>query len=302
MNTIQIVAGLPLILLIAIQGVSADETQPSRQAGYSVRLDVPYQTTSEGPLMADIYQPAEVDGTCPIVLVVHGGAWMSGDKALPGTYARMFAEHGIAAVSINYRLAPSFKFPAQLDDVRGALAWIHDHAAENHWDLQRLGMFGYSAGAHLCSMIAMLGDESPETIGKTTLLPAEDPCWGKLHRPIAVVAGGTPADFRDLPLDNSLLAYFFGGTRRERPEAYEFGSPAVLASAGDPPTLFYHGTGDLLVPIGSAEALYRRQVEMKIDSEFVRVEGLGHLLAFMDEGARANVLRFMQARLQPAAD
>ncbi|QDV69209.1 Carboxylesterase NlhH [Rosistilla carotiformis] len=297
-NTLRLVLSLSLWTQVA----AAEEPTLPTLSRYSVRFDQPYHVTGETTLLADVYQPAELTDRCPIVLVIHGGAWMSGDKALPGTYARMFAENGIAAVSINYRLAPTDKFPAQLDDVRKALAWIHDQAAANRWDLQRLGMFGYSAGAHLSCMIAMLADESAETVAKTTQLSADDPLWRKQPRPIAVAAGGTPTDFRDLPPDNTMLAYFFGGTRRQRPDAYEFGSPAVLASAGDPPTLFYHGTRDLLVPIAGAEALFQRQRELKIDSEFVRVEGLGHLLSFMDAGARANVLRFMKSHLSPAAD
>ncbi|QDV59422.1 alpha/beta hydrolase [Rosistilla oblonga] len=302
MNIHQLTSAV-LLGVLAINAVAAAEDSQDREpAEYSVRFDLAYKTEGDQSLLADVYQPAGVVDSCPIVLVVHGGAWMSGDKALPATYARMFAQHGIAAVSINYRLAPAHKFPAQLDDVRAALAWVHDHAEENRWDLNRLGLFGYSAGAHLSCMIAMLDDEPAETVAKTTQLSADDLCWGKLPRPLAVVAGGTPADFRDLPLDNSLLAYFFGGTRRERPEAYEFGSPAVLVSGGDPPTLFYHGTRDLLVPIAGAESLFQRQQKLKIDSEFVRVEGLGHLLSFMDAGARANVLRFMKSHLSPAAD
>lgn len=279
----------------------AAEPEPPTKTGYSVRFDLPYHRVADQELLADVYQPAGAATSYPVVLVVHGGAWISGDKSMPGTYARMFAENGIAAVSINYRLAPRHKFPAQVDDVRVALAWIHDQAEENRWDLDRLGLFGYSAGAHLCSLIAMLADEPLERVASTTQLPADDPCWGKLPAPVAVVAGGTPADFRDLPIDNSLLAYFFGGTRREVPEAYEAGSPIVFASRGDPPTLFYHGTRDLLVPIQNALSLHQRHRELEIDSQFVRVEGLGHLLAFMDPKARQRVLEFMQTKLAAEA-
>ncbi|MEZ6089728.1 MAG: alpha/beta hydrolase [Pirellulaceae bacterium] len=264
---------------------------------YTMTSDVAFHTIGDQQLLADVYQPVGLKQNAPVVLVVHGGAWMSGDKWMPSTYARMFAENGIAAVSINYRLAPAHKFPAQVDDVRAAMAWIHDNSAENHWDVTRFGMFGYSAGAHLCSLVAALDDEPWEKVRFTTSLPQDDPLWSKLHRPVAVVAGGTPADFRALPAENTMLAYFFGGSPAEKPNAYRYGSPAELVSAEDPVTLFYHGTKDLLVPIEQSEAYFKEQQRLSIPSEFVRVEAMGHLLTFMDQKARTNVLRFMKEQL-----
>ena len=160
------------------------------------------------------------DARWPVVIAVHGGGWASGDKWTMDRHAWKLAEHGIAAVSINYRLAPSAQFPDQVDDVRSALVWISRNAERYHLDSQQVGLYGYSAGGHLVSLVATLGDESWDRLSATTHWERNDPRWKELPMIRAVCAGGPPTDFRDLPPDNTTLAYFLGGSRREKPDVY----------------------------------------------------------------------------------
>ncbi len=162
------------------------------------------------------------------------------------------AKHGFVVVTINYRLAPKYKFPAQVDDVRDALVWTAKNAEQLSIDLTRLGMFGYSAGGHLSTLVSMLADEPPQVQLSASDWTPNDPRWKQMPKVHAVCAGGPPCEFRDLPIDNTTLAYFLGGSRRERPDVYELASPTSHASAGDPITQIIHGESDMLVPIVSS--------------------------------------------------
>ena len=110
------------------------------------------------------------------------------------------AKHGYAACSINYRLAPKYPFPAQIDDCKSAVRWLRSHAEKYKIDPARIGGFGYSAGGHLVALLGVTdrsdGLEGPDAT-------ADSPST----RLQCVVAGGAPCDFRALPADSSRLAY-----------------------------------------------------------------------------------------------
>ncbi|QDS95606.1 Carboxylesterase NlhH [Roseimaritima multifibrata] len=272
-----------LIALLFVQGLPVSNAV----AAVQVVRDLTFSKADTTDLKCDLYLPdstgtAEEPAPTPVVVVIHGGAWRSGSKWLIGSYGRTLANNGIAAVVINYRLAPQYPFPAQVDDSRDALVWIAKHAKEYHFDTKRIGVMGYSAGGHLACMLGTLANEDQKTRLATSNWDAKDPRWQELPSIAAVVAGGAPCDFRNLPEDNTLLAYFLGGSRREFPAAYEAASPAVHASKGDPPTLFIHGSTDLIVPIASAQSLHQAFQKVGVPSEFLTIEGSGHIQTFMD--------------------
>jgi triacylglycerol lipase len=224
--------------------------------------------------------------------VVHGGGWISGDKWTLEGYCRILARHGFVAIAINYRLAPAHKFPAQVDDVRQALVWARQHAGELSLDLDRLGMFGYSAGGHLSALVASLADESIETRASASLWPPSDARWQKLPTIRAVCVGGPPCDFRSLPMDNSSLAYFLGGSRREKPDAYIAASPAAHISEADPTTQIIHGDSDLLVPIAGSRQFHQAQLAVGIDSRLEVMPNQGHMVTFLNPKTSTKAIEF----------
>ncbi|WP_164102493.1 alpha/beta hydrolase [Candidatus Laterigemmans baculatus] len=298
--------------LPATRDTSAEETPPQRPL--VVDADVEFARPDGEPLHCDIYRPAAPEESSaraipsaerqadavpkrPAVLLVHGGGWASGDKWTTAGYARAFAEAGMVAVTINYRHAPTHKFPAQVDDVRAALAWIGQNAETYGIDTNRVGMFGYSAGAHLVCMIGTLSDAEWADVAPTTRWEADDPRWKAIPRICAIVGGGAPCEFRTLPIDNTAISYFLGGTRRELPEIYRAASPAAHASSGDVPVLFVHGTSDLIVPEASSRILYEAQLACGVTSEYLALDGAGHMLAYLNPATRQAALQFLTTRL-----
>ena len=110
-------------------------------------------------MMLDSYLPGS-PGPHPGVILIHGGAFRFGERAWERYLATALVDAGFAAFSIDYRLAPEFPFPAAVDDVLAAVAWVRAHATEYGVDPREIGAIGESAGGHLAAMFAVLGRDS----------------------------------------------------------------------------------------------------------------------------------------------
>ena len=96
----------------------------------------------------DVYRPKDVEGTLPVIVNVHGGGCVYGDKDLYQYYCMGLAEHGFAVVNFTYRLAPEFKFPAALEDTNRVFEWVFNHAEKYGFDTNNIFAVGDSAGAN----------------------------------------------------------------------------------------------------------------------------------------------------------
>ena len=105
----------------------------------------------------DVYRPRQAGGIqLPVIVSVHGGAWVYGDKTRYQYYCMSLAQHGFAVVNFSYRLAPEFKFPASLEDCNLVFTWVLDHAEEYGLDPERVFAVGDSAGGHLLGLFLAL--------------------------------------------------------------------------------------------------------------------------------------------------
>jgi acetyl esterase/lipase len=98
----------------------------------------------------DLFQPAAVASDRPLVIFVHGGAFITGHRnRTPQIYANVlhyFARHGIAGINVGYRLAPEAQYPAASQDIASVVRWAHDNAARYGWNARRIFLMGHSAG------------------------------------------------------------------------------------------------------------------------------------------------------------
>ncbi len=260
-----------------------------RAGDFDAHYGVSYVERADGPLKADTYIPKD-PGPHPGVLVVHGGAWRMGTRAQLSGIAQQLAQEGFSAVAISYRLAPQDKFPAQIEDCKAAVRWMRTHADELKLDPERIGGFGYSAGAHL---VTLLGT----TDVQDGLEGVDDPKLQPSTRLQAVVGGGTPCDFRDMPPDYRWLSFWLGGTRGELAEQYRLASPASFVTADDPPMFFFHGENDDLVPITQPQGMCQIMQHVHVPAELYVVPKLGHITAAMDRTALSKCIAFLSAQL-----
>jgi acetyl esterase/lipase len=249
-----------------------------------------YVERDSGPLKCDVYVPRG-EGQFPGVLVVHGGAWRMGTRAQLSPVAQLLAERGFTAVAISYRLAPRYKFPAQIDDCKAAVRWMRREAAQWKIDPAQIGGFGYSAGAHL---VALLGTTGPED----GLEGAADPSTLPSTRLQAVAAGGTPCDFRRIPPEVDGLAFWLGGSPRDEPEQYRLASPAAFVTPDDPPFFLFHGESDQLVPLVSPTEMQASLAAAGVPVELYVAPKLGHLACAMSHEAIRRAVAFLEHHLK----
>lgn len=103
----------------------------------------------------DVYRPRQAeDEDLPVIISVHGGAWVYGDKERYQYYCMSLAQRGFAVVNFTYRLAPDHKFPTQLEDLNLVCKWVMKRARRYHFDTERIFAVGDSAGAHLLGLYA----------------------------------------------------------------------------------------------------------------------------------------------------
>lgn len=263
----------------------ADTWRIEASSNLKVTKNVTFRVVGSEKLKADIVRPDD-QANYPLVLMVHGGGWTSGDKWELLNHVREVAKAGFVAVSINYRLAPKHKMDSQIDDCRYALGWAINNCKSWGAQADRVGLWGYSAGGHLVSMIALADDwQQPQY----HLKDSPNIC--------AVVAGGAPCSFDFIPPDNRVVAHVFGGTKEEVPEAYKRASPVEFARPDSPPFFFFHGTSDFLVPQSVSKQLFDKLQGLGAEAEYLSVEGKGHMFTFLDNDARKQAVDFLVQRL-----
>ena len=220
-------------------------------AAVPVIKDAAYATGSAAQKL-DLYVPAGA-GPFPLIINIHGGGFMMGDKGNPDM-ADAFLAAGYAVASINYRLSGEAKAPAPIQDAKAAVRWLRANAAKYKLDPQRFASFGASAGGNLA---ALLGT----SCGAAAL---EGPELGNADQSScvqAVVDWFGPTDFLQMdaqfagtacPVDhnaaNSPESTLVGAPIQTKPETSKLMNPITYVSAKAPPFLIQHGTADCNVP------------------------------------------------------
>lgn len=195
-------------------------------------------------LRGDVYRPPQA-GAHPVVLVLHGGGWSSGDRAEGRTVSRALAAAGFLVVSSDYRLAPAHHFPAQLADVQVALHWIRTHAAAFGGDPSRIALLGRSAGSQLALLTAANLDSGIAAVVV-------------FYSPVDFEAGWRDPGWPD-PLDaRAVFRDYLGGTLDEVPDRYREASPINHTDHPLPPVLLISGASDHLVELRFAQRLTDR--------------------------------------------
>lgn len=227
----------PFVLADAFRGIAAS----------SVRYtpDIPFASPNGVPLNMDIYQPLKA-GQYPGLVVIHGGGWQSGNPKHQGNFSRYMAARGYTVFAITYRLAPRYQFPAQLDDIRAALTFIQQHAAEYEIDPNRIALLGRSAGGHL----AMLAAYQPDALPVRAVVNYYGPF--NLERGYREPPNPDPLNVR------AVLEAFLGGSPDDVPEQYTNASPANYVKPSLPPTLLVHGSRDHIVEVRFARDMFKR--------------------------------------------
>lgn len=210
-----------------------------------VDADIAYGDHPKRNLL-DIYRPRHADGPLPVVLQIHGGAWVIGHKRQQGQpLLHRLAANGYVCVAMNYRLGPKSRFPDQIIDVKRAIAWIRTHIAEYGGDPDIIVLTGGSAGGHLSSLAAL-----------TPNLAAWQPGFEQADTSVAAcIPFYGPPDFRDrdairgrlASLEPFLRRMVMPGRQTDFEELWDLVSPISHVRRDAPPFFVIQGANDVLV-------------------------------------------------------
>jgi acetyl esterase/lipase len=250
-----------LPLLIAASAASGAQLQ-----------EVVYRVVDGHELKMDLAIP-EGAGPFPVVVCLHGGGWSMGSKRSFHSIIRGLAESGFVAATVQYRLAPAARHPAQVEDALAAVRFLREHAADWKIHPDRVALMGASAGAHLALLAGL-----PEA--------------GRAMGIQAIVSISAPTDLRDWRMSASaekalrestgksgddLLADLLGSPNRTGALA-ESASPVMLVHGGSPPVLVFQWREDQSVPAMQAERLISTLARHGVGHEAVWFDGRGHAL------------------------
>jgi acetyl esterase/lipase len=188
----------------------------------------------------------------PVMLHIHGGGWMIGDKREQG-FAVMheLARRGWVCVTINYGLSPRATWPAHIVDCKRALAWVREHVAEYGGDPGFVAVTGGSAGGHLASLLALTpGDPAfqPGFEDADTHVDACVPLYGVYDMTLDSVASGYDEGFMRL-----LERYVFKRSYGDDPQPFRDASPICRVHADAPPFFVLHGSNDTVAHVRDAQ-------------------------------------------------
>jgi acetyl esterase/lipase len=219
----------------------------------------------------DVYLPESGDGPFPTILAIHGGGFTAMDKLLYREIAGHFTGLGYAFLSANYRLAPAFSYPAQVEDVFCALAWAHANSTTYGIDDERIFVLGDSAGGYLAAMLGTIDTPSDYRGNCPHALPASDWIEG-----VVVFYGFydfTSIDgYPKLDREQALQPYW-GAEYDEIPVGtLAEMSPMSWVDGTEPPFLLIHGMSDDTVPSQMSEEFAAALEKAGVDVELLLLE------------------------------
>lgn len=255
--------------------------QPMFAAEPTLR-DLEFSKVQDQALKLDLYLPEELkaEQRVPLVVWVHGGAWRKGSKqSVP---IAKLVDHGFAIASVDYRLSTVAKFPAQVIDIRSAIAYLRNHADEYSLDADRFAIAGASAGGHLAALVGVSQDvvfSDREAAEDSQILTT----WS--HGVAAIVSFYGASNLRTILSQSTphglrvrvpALELLLGGQPEDQSAIAEMASPIVHVDGRDPPLLMLHGDQDPQMPINQSHELEGAYRKHNLRVEFDVVHGAAH--------------------------
>ncbi len=228
-----------------------------------------YCTMDGIDLKLDLYFPPQTAKPAPIAVFVHGGGWSQGDKTagnlIPFTD---LASQGFLVAAVNYRLAPKYKFPAMIEDVKCAVRYLRANAVQLNIDPNRIGAWGGSAGGHLVALLGTTDASAGFDVGEY----AE-----QSSRVQAVVDMFGPTDLKAMfPSSSARVIQNIFEIRSSPEETAKLASPVTYVTKDDPPFLILQGDKDKTVPPEQSQILYDRLNNAGVPATLIMVKNAGH--------------------------
>jgi acetyl esterase/lipase len=210
-------------------------------------------------------------GPHPAVVCIHGGGFRAGDRKGWDERCKKLAQRGYVAVTVTYRLAPKYQFPAAVEDCKAAVRWLRLNAAKYQIDPDRIGAVGDSAGGHLAQYLGVTGDvhdfDGDQNPGPSSAVA----CVVNFYGPSDLTRSyGKSVDAAEV------LPMFLGGDVQHERKRHILASPLYWVTPRAVPTLLIHGTEDKYVNYEQAQWIHERLKAAEVEVKLLTLEGAGH--------------------------
>lgn len=247
---------------------------------YQVKANIVYGTANGYELKLDVYRPRFATQPVPVVLMIHGGGWVEGEKEQRIFDGLFYMQMGFAVVNVEYRLGRFGLAPGAVEDCLCALHWIGSNAKEYGFDLNKVIVTGGSAGGHLSLTTGMIPDSSGLA---NECASDDDQAWSgpwKSPRPAvaAVVNWFGITDVYEMLQGPNIRSYAVSwmGSQPNADEIAQRVSPLNYVRSGLPPIITIHGDADPLVPYEQAVRLHKALDKAGVRNQLVTVPGGKH--------------------------
>ena len=294
---IRLVIAASIIATGSVQGAEPDVKPEFNRPGFKLVRNIEYAKEGGKPILLDVFTREKSTESLPTVVYIHGGGWKSGSKENCPVTGLLF--RGYVVVSINYRLSNEALFPAQIHDCKGAIRFLRAHAQEYNIDPKRIGVWGFSAGAHLAALLGTSGSvkELEGTVGGNLEQSSSVQCVAESSGPtdfLNLAPGQTPG----IPSQLASIKALLGGPLAEKKALAIMANPITYITKDDPPFLIFHGLLDPGVPPAQSQLLYDALKAGGVDATLHMVpEGKHSLL--MGKDAREINNKFFDVHLKP---
>ncbi len=256
MNTASAAVLLALLLALHTHAAPSTTNQQAKLSLGAARIEreVVYGQAGGVALPMDLYFPDHVsEPAMPVVLYVHGGGWVMGDKSMVLAMAgpAELVRRGYVVAAINYRLGSEHLFPAMIEDVKCAVRFLRAHAKVFSLDPERIGVMGDSAGGQLVSLLGLTGDSAEfDGSGGWSHFSARVQAVADLYGPTDFNAPSASKSF----MSRRILKAAFGTNAKDAPILKQ-ASPINHVTTNAPPFLIVHGDHDTMVQLKQSENL-----------------------------------------------
>ena len=232
------------------------------------------------------YKKEWAEKKLPVVIFIHGGGWRKGDKDQMAYFAVNYAKAGFVGVTVSYRLLSEAKYPAQAQDAKEAIRFIKSLADKYPIDVNRIGVAGYSAGAHLALLIALSGDEPLYQSDKYTNYDSSVKC---------AVGISSPIDF-----SQKKKISFLNNEQNQNKQVMKKSSPINYVQKGQIPIMLFHGDKDALVPSYHYKNFLAKAKEMGINNIETHINPQGDHVFFFKNSRIVNplMMKFFKKHLK----
>jgi len=247
------------------------------------------------PLKLDLHRPDQEKP--PLVVYVHGGAWRAGSRDDVPVLGLL--EHGFAIASVDYRLSPQARFPAQIHDIKAAIRFLRARAGELKVDASRIAIIGSSAGGHLAALTGVTNGHGDlegrvgDHLDQSSRIDAIVSFYGASNLQSIL---GQSTEF-GLGVRVPALKLLLGDLPEQAPALAKLASPVAHLDAEDPPVLLIHGDADPQMPPAQSEEFRDACEKTGVTVQLVILPGARHGGAeFYDAGRLQAVAEFLQRK------